>query len=289
MKKEKNVVKITECPRDAMQGIKTFIPTDIKADYINALLHVGFDVIDVGSFVSPKAVPQMRDTGQLLSMLDLSESDSELLVIVPNKQGAFSAIMYDEITYLGFPFSISPTFLQKNIRSDIQQSFNTVKELMDICERGGKLLMVYVSMAFGNPYGDDWNIELLAEWVEKLHKTGVKNIALSDTVGLGTVENIGAGFSTVVPAYPEVSFGLHLHTTSANWYEKIDAAYTNGCRSFDGVLSGLGGCPMAGPQLVGNIRTSDLLAYFKQNDIPTKIDEEALNIALEKAVKTMES
>ena len=282
------MVKITECPRDAMQGIKTFIPTDVKADYINALLQVGFDVIDVGSFVSPKAVPQMRDTGELLGMLDLSASDSELLVIVPNKHGALSAIMYDEITYLGFPFSVSPTFLQKNIRSDVEQSFNTAKELLDICGRGGKLLMVYISMAFGNPYGDVWSIELLSEWVDKLHKAGIKNIALSDTVGLGTAENIGEGFSKLVPAYPEVSFGLHLHTTSANWYEKIDAAYTNGCRSFDGVLSGLGGCPMAGPKLVGNIRTSDLLEYFKKNNIPANLDEEALSIALEKAVKTME-
>jgi hydroxymethylglutaryl-CoA lyase len=272
-----------------MQGIKTFIPSDIKADYINALLQVGFDVIDVGSFVSPKAVPQMRDTGKVLSLLDLSETDSELLAIVPNKHGAYSAIIFDEITYLGFPFSISPTFLQKNIRSDLEQSFNTVKELIDICNRSRKLLVVYISMAFGNPYGDEWSIELLVEWVDKLHKEGVMHIALSDTVGLGTVESIRAGFSNVVPVYPDVSFGLHLHTTSADWYEKIDAAYISGCRSFDGVLSGLGGCPMAGPQLVGNIRTSDLLDYFRKNNIPTQIDEEALSIALEKAMKTMES
>jgi hydroxymethylglutaryl-CoA lyase len=178
--------------------------------------------------------------------------------------------------------------LQKNIRSDLQQSFNTVKELIDICNRSRKMLVVYISMAFGNPYGDHWNIELLLEWVEKLHKAGVTHIALSDTVGLGTVESISAGFSNVVPAYPAISFGLHLHTTSADWYEKIDAAYTNGCRSFDGVLSGLGGCPMAGPQLVGNNRTSDLQDYFRKNNISIQIDEEALSIALEKAMKTME-
>jgi hydroxymethylglutaryl-CoA lyase len=271
-----------------MQGIKTFIPSEIKTDYINALLQVGFDVIDFGSFVSPKAVPQMRDTGQVISMLDMSDSDSKLLAIVPNKHGAYSAIMFDEITYLGFPFSISPTFLQKNIRSDLEQSFNTVQQILDICERSRKFLRVYISMAFGNPYGDAWNIDLLTEWVDKLHKAGVKEIALSDTVGLGTVENIGAGFATVVSAYPDIAFGLHLHTTSADWHEKIDAAYTHGCRSFDGVLSGLGGCPMAGPQLVGNIRTSDLLDYFRQNDIPVSINEDALSVALEKAMKTME-
>lgn len=283
------MVKITECPRDAMQGIKTFIPSDIKADYINALMRVGFDVIDFGSFVSPKAVPQMRDTGQVISLLDMSDTDSKLLAIVPNKHGAYSAIMFDEITYLGFPFSISPTFLQKNIRSDLEQSFNTVKQVLDICERSRKFLRVYISMAFGNPYGDAWSIDLLAEWVDQLHKAGVKEIALSDTVGLGTVESIGAGFASVVSAYPDISFGLHLHTTSADWYEKIEAAYTNGCRSFDGVLSGLGGCPMAGPQLVGNIRTSDLLEYFHNNSIPVNINEDALSVALEKAMNTMGS
>lgn len=282
------MVKITECPRDAMQGITSFIPTDMKADYINALLQVGFDVIDFGSFVSPKAVPQMRDTGQVLSLLDMSDTESKLLAIVPNKQGAYSAIMFDEITYVGYPFSISPTFLQRNIRSDLQKSFQAVEEINDICERSGKLLRVYISMAFGNPYGDEWSIELLAEWTDKLHKLGVKDIALSDTVGLGTVENIGKSFATVVATYPDVSFGLHLHTTSADWYEKIDAAYTNGCRSFDGVLSGLGGCPMAGPQLVGNIRTSDLLTYFHENQISTTINEDALSNALEKALKTMQ-
>jgi len=282
------VVKITECPRDAMQGIKHFIPTDIKADYINALLQVGFDIIDFGSFVSPKAVPQMRDTGQVISMLDMTDTDSKLLAIVPNRQGALSAIMFDEITYLGFPFSISPTFLQKNINSDLEKSFDTVKILLDICERSRKMLMVYISMAFGNPYGDSWDIPLLTEWVDKLHKVGVKNIALSDTVGLGSAENIGKSFGTLVPTYPDVHFGLHLHTTAADWEQKIDAAYQGGCRSFDGVLSGLGGCPMAGPQLVGNIRTSDLLEYFNKNNIPHNLNEQHLSVALEKAVKTME-
>ncbi len=282
------MVKITECPRDAMQGIKNFIPTDAKADYINALLQVGFDIIDFGSFVSPKAVPQMRDTGQVISMLDMTDTDSKLLAIVPNRQGALSAIMFDEITYLGFPFSISPTFLQKNINADIEKSFETVKALLDICGRSRKMLMVYISMAFGNPYGDSWDIPLLAEWVDKLQQSGVRNIALSDTVGVGTSENIGKSFETLVPAYPDVHFGLHLHTTSANWEQKIDTAYSGGCRSFDGVLSGLGGCPMAGPQLVGNIRTSDLLEYFNKNNIPHNIDEQHLSEALEKAVKTME-
>ncbi len=281
------MIKITECPRDAIQGIKNFIPTEIKADYINALLQVGFDTIDFGSFVSPKAIPQMRDTGKVLSMLDLSHSNSRLLAIVPNKQGAYSAIMFDEITYLGYPFSISPTFLQRNIKSDLVQAFSEASELLNICDKSRKELRLYISMAFGNPYEDPWNIDLLVEWVDKLRQAGVKSIALSDTVGLGTADTIAEVFKTVVPAYKDIEFGLHLHTISTGWYQKIDAAYQNGCRSFDGVLSGLGGCPMAGPNLVGNIRTSDLLDYFYRNKIPVEMNEEALHIAIEKALKTI--
>ncbi|WKN42011.1 hydroxymethylglutaryl-CoA lyase [Tunicatimonas pelagia] len=258
------MIKITECPRDAMQGIEMFIPTEDKVRYINAILQVGFDTVDFGSFVSPKAIPQMRDTAEVLTQLDLTNTDSKLLAIIGNQRGAADAVQFDEITYLGFPFSISPTFLQRNINSTVEKSFDLVKALLETCNQHNKQLVTYVSMAFGNPYGDEWNIELLLHWIDQLHLAGVRHITLADTVGIGEATHIGTALAIAIPAYQEISFGLHLHTKSTDWREKIDAAYQSGCLHYDGVLSGLGGCPMAGPDLVGNIHTRHLLNYFKE-------------------------
>ncbi len=265
-------VKLTECPRDAMQGIQTFIPTEDKVRYINTLLKVGYDTLDFGSFVSPKAVPQMRDTAEVLAGINLNETKTKLLAIVGNLRGADEACKHQPIHYLGFPFSFSPTFLERNIKSTVEDSFDLVKQMMDLAAKHNKQLLVYVSMAFGNPYGDSWNAELLLHWSDQLHWAGVRHIALADTTGMGEASTIGKVFQTIIPNYAEVKFGLHLHTTSTDWYDKIDAAYRQGCRHYDGVMNGLGGCPMAGPKLTGNIKTSDLLTYFDQQQAQTGID-----------------
>lgn len=272
-------IKITECPRDAMQGIKTFIPTEEKARYINALLKVGFDTIDFGSFVSPKAIPQMKDTAEVLALLELEHTTSRLLAITGNLRGAETASTYKEITYVGFPFSISPTFLQRNIKASLEESFERVQQILSLCKAHHKHLVTYISMAFGNPYGDTWNIDILLHWIEQLHQAGVRRISLADTYGLANPDTIGAVIATTIPAYADIHFSLHLHTTAELWYQKIDAAYKHGCRHFEGVLSGLGGCPMAGPKLVGNLRTSDLVSYFRQHNISTHLDLEALHEA----------
>ena len=287
-----DTVYLTECPRDAMQGIKSFIPTPDKVRYIQSILEVGFDTVDFGSFVSPKAIPQMRDTAEVLSQLDLSESTSKLLAIVGNKRGAEDAVQHEAITYLGFPFSISPTFLQRNIHSTIEESFALVQELLTLCAQHDKQLTTYVSMAFGNPYSDPWSVETLLHWVDQLHHAGVRRIVLADTTGLGNPQTIGNALATVIPAYAEVKFGLHLHTTSQDWYEKVDAAYQQGCRHFEGVLSGLGdtslgGCPMAGPTLVGNIQTRDLLHYFQQQSATTELNMAAFAQAEQVAQEIM--
>jgi hydroxymethylglutaryl-CoA lyase len=278
-------VKITESPRDAMQGLTRFIPTEDKARYINALLKVGFDVIDFGSFVSPKAIPQMADTGEVVKRLDLSVSDTKLLAIVGNKRGGQDAAAFDEITYLGFPFSISPTFLTRNINSTIDESVKTVDELLDICVRKNKELVVYISMGFGNPYNDEWNPELVADWVNRLYRMGVRIIPLSDTVGISSKKNIAYLFSLLITDFPDIEFGFHLHTTIRHWYKKINAAFLNGCRSYDTVINGLGGCPMAENRLVGNLRTSNLLEYLEINNIKVNINEEAFNDAFELALE----
>ena len=278
------MVHLTECPRDAMQGIKSFIPTTDKVRYINSILRVGFDTVDFGSFVSPKAIPQLRDTAEVLAQLDLSNTSSKLLAIVGNRRGAKAAVQHEEITYLGFPFSISPTFLQRNINSTVEQSFALVQEFLELCQPPGKQLLVYVSMAFGNPYGDPWSVEELLHWIDQLHHAGVRRITLADTTGLGTAPIIGSALETAIPAYAEVTFGLHLHTTAPDGPAKIDAAYQHGCRHYDGVMSGLGdislgGCPMAGPDLVGNIQTRDLLTYFNEQGETTGLDQEAFRQA----------
>ncbi len=262
-----------------MQGLDTFVPTADKVRYINAILACGFDTVDFGSFVSPRAIPQMRDTAEVLAQLDLTDTPSKLLAIVGNRRGAEDAVQHEAITYLGFPFSISPTFLQRNINTTLEQSFALVQELLGLCQQHGKQLVTYVSMAFGNPYGDDWSVEQLLHWVDQLHHAGVRHITLADTVGVGSAAAISSALEVVVPAYAEVTFGLHLHTTAHDWREKIDAAYQQGCRHYDGVMSGLGGCPMAGHDLVGNIQTSHLLQYFEEQEENTGLDRAAFRRA----------
>ncbi len=279
-----NSVKIIECPRDAMQGIKTFIPTKSKAQYIQALLRVGFDTIDFGSFVSAKAIPQMQDTAEVLSLLDLSKTQSKLLAIVANVQGAINASVHKEIKYLGFPFSISENFQMRNTHKTISESLETLQEILSIAYKNNKEVVTYISMGFGNPYGDAWNVEIVANWTEKLAKMGVKILSLSDTIGSSTPEVISYLFSNLIPQYPNIVFGAHLHTTPNTWHEKIDAAYNAGCRRFDGAIKGFGGCPMAKDELTGNMPTEKILSYFTTNKIETNCHaihfESAYNEAL---------
>ena len=255
-------IKIIECPRDAMQGIKPFIPTQRKVAYIQSLLRVGFDTIDFGSFVSPKAIPQMQDTAAVLAALDLSQTTSKLLAIIANTQGAISASQHNEIQYLGFPFSISENFQMRNTHKTIAESLVTLQEILNIADQSNKEVVAYLSMGFGNPYGDPWNVEIVGEWTEKLSHMGVKILSLSDTVGSSTPDVIAYLFSNLIPQYPQIEFGAHLHTTPDKWFEKIDAAYKAGCRRYDGAIQGFGGCPMATDDLTGNMPTEKLLSYF---------------------------
>lgn len=281
-----NKVKIIECPRDAMQGIKShFIPSEVKARYINSLLKVGFDTIDFGSFVSPKAIPQMRDTAEVLSQLDLSETSSKLLAIVANTRGAQEASVFEEIDYLGYPFSISENFQMRNTSKTIEQSIVTLNEILNIADRTNKEVVAYLSMGFGNPYGDPWNVDIVAQWTEKLAKMGVKILSLSDTIGIADGKTISYLFSNLIPQYPTIEFGAHLHTTPTTWYEKVDAAYKAGCNRFDGAIKGYGGCPMAKDELTGNMPTEKLLSYFTEHKVDTNLKpmsfESAYNGALE--------
>lgn len=255
-------IKIIECPRDAMQGIKAFIPTEEKVGYIQLLLKVGFDTIDFGSFVSPKAIPQMVDTAEVLAQLNLSETTSKLLAIVANTRGATDASKYKEIDYLGYPFSISENFQMRNTHKTIAQSVVTLSEILEVADRSNKQVVVYISMGFGNPYGDPWNVEIVGEWTERLSNMGVKILSLSDTIGSSNPENINYLFSNLIPSYPSIEFGAHLHTTPNSWFEKVDAAYKAGCKRFDGAIQGFGGCPMAKDELTGNMPTEKLLSYF---------------------------
>ena len=264
-------IKLVECPRDAMQGLHTFIPTDKKAAYIQQLLEVGFDTIDFGSFVSPKAIPQMADTKEVLKRLDLSKTTSKLLAIVGNVRGAEDACRYPQIHYLGFPFSISETFQQRNVNSSIAESVERVKEIKQLCDEAGKELMIYISMGFGNPYGDPWSADVAAQWVEKLVAMGIRHISLADTIGVADPECITYLFSHLIPAFPEVEFGAHLHTTPDAWLEKIDAAYKSGCLRFDGAIKGFGGCPMAADELTGNMPTENIIQYFNHEKVSTGI------------------
>jgi hydroxymethylglutaryl-CoA lyase len=259
-------VKIIECPRDAMQGLHRFIPTDVKIAYLNSLLKVGFDVLDAGSFVSPKAIPQLRDTAAVFKALDLSSSATRILAIVANQRGGEDAVQFDEVSFLGFPFSISETFQQRNTNSSIQQSLETVARLQDLVLQKNKELVVYISMAFGNPYGDAWDAAIAAGWVDKIASLGIKTIALADTVGLAAPSDITALFQTLIPLFPEVAIGAHLHATATDWINKVEAAYAAGCRRFDAALKGYGGCPMADDELVGNLATENLVQYLKSKN-----------------------
>ena len=273
-------VLLTECPRDAMQGLHDFIPTEIKAGYINSLLKAGFDRIDFGSFVSPKAIPQLRDTAQVLSMLDLSSTKSKLLAIIANVRGAEDALRFDEISYLGFPFSISETFQKRNTNSTIEESLSNVETIQNLCVKNKKELIIYISMAFGNPYGDSWNSGEAGKWVEKISKLGIKIISLADTVGVASSNDIAYMFYEMIPAFADIEFGAHLHCKTDNWYNKVDAAYKNGCRNFDSALKGFGGCPMADDQLIGNLATENLIQYLNEKNVVTGIDNLRFNESL---------
>ena len=275
-------IKIIECPRDAMQGIKTFIPTEMKVQYIQSLLRVGFDTIDFGSFVSPKAIPQMVDTAEVLAKLDLSKTTSKLLAIVANTRGANDASQYHEIDYLGYPFSISENFQMRNTHKTIAQSVVTLQEILNIATKSNKEVVAYLSMGFGNPYGDPWNVDIVGEWTERLSNMGVNILSLSDTIGSSNPENISYLFSNLIPNYPNIEFGAHLHTTPSTWFEKVNAAYLAGCNRFDGAIQGFGGCPMAKDELTGNMPTEKLLSYFtsqKNNNLNALSFESAYNEA----------
>lgn len=275
-------VKVIECPRDAMQGIKQFIPTEKKVQYIQSLLRVGFDTIDFGSFVSPKAIPQMVDTAKVLSQLDLSKTNSKLLAIVANLRGAQEACQHPEIDYLGYPFSISENFQMRNTHKTIGQSVDLLNDILDTADQANKKVVVYISMGFGNPYGDPWNVEIVGEWTEKLSKMGVEILSLSDTVGTSNPENIDYLFSNLIPKYQDIEFGAHLHSTPSTWFEKVDAAYKAGCRRIDGAIQGFGGCPMAKDELTGNMPTEKVLSYLttkKAHDLNAMSFESAYNEA----------
>lgn len=276
-------IHITECPRDAMQGIKEFIPTDVKANYINKLLKVGFDVLDFGSFVSPYAIPQMKDTPLVISKLDLTNTQTRLLSIIANMRGATDACFFDEISILGFPFSVSETFQKRNTNSTIEESLGRVEEIQNLCIKNNKTLLVYLSMGFGNPYGDPWNPEIVTHWANKLAEMGITNLALADTVGAAKPEDITNLFSHLIPALPHVNFGAHLHTKPNDWHSKVDAAYQAGCRNFDAAMKGFGGCPMADDKLTGNFATENLVSYCEQNNIATGLDMNAFREAMEEA------
>jgi hydroxymethylglutaryl-CoA lyase len=271
------MLKLIECPRDAMQGIKPFIPTEVKAAYINTLLKVGFDTIDFGSFVSPKAIPQMRDTAAVLSKLDLDNTTSKLLAIVANTRGAVDACAFEEIKYLGYPFSISETFQLRNTNATIEESIGRVERIQNLCVKQNKEMVVYISMGFGNPYGDEWNVEIVGKWTERLSKMGIKILSLSDTIGVSNPESISYLFSNLIPAYPTIEFGAHLHTTPDKWREKIHAAYENGCRRFDAAIRGYGGCPMAKDDLTGNMATENLFYYLNKHKIENGLDSNIFN------------
>ena len=268
-------MKIIECPRDAMQGIQEFVPTEVKANYINSLLKVGFDTIDFGSFVSPKAIPQLRDTAEVLSKLELGSASSKLLAIVANTRGAEDAAHFDEISYLGFPFSISETFQQRNTNSSIEKSLTSVEEIQNICLSKNKELVVYISMGFGNPYGDEWSVEVVEKWTKKLAGMGIKILAFSDTIGVSNPENIEYLFKNIASLFPEIEFGAHLHSTPEARIEKLEAAYRAGCRRIDSAIYGFGGCPMASDELTGNMATETLISYLDELNIETRIDKSA--------------
>lgn len=283
-------VKIIECPRDAMQGIKTFIPTEQKAHYLNQLLKVGFDTLDFGSFVSAQAIPQMQDTAAVLEKLDLDDTNTRLLAIIANTRGATLAGEHDEITYLGYPFSVSETFQRRNTNKGIEESLQVLAEIKNICEINGKRLVVYLSMAFGNPYNDFYDYSLVEHWVDRIdEEIEVDIISLADTIGTADPALIGKLFGVLTEDYPHIEFGAHLHSAPHNWREKVEIAYKYGCRRFDGAMKGFGGCPMAKDELVGNLATENLLRFFEQENVPTQLNMDEFLTAMKEAESVFSS
>lgn len=277
-------VKLTECPRDAMQGMLRFVDTKDKVDYMNLLLQVGFDVLDCGSFVSPKVIPQMKDTAEVLELLDLENTRTKLLVIVANSRGAEDAVIQPKVSYIGFPFSISETFQQRNTNSSITDSMDTVKNMLNLCNNAGKQLVVYISMAFGNPYNDFWDPEIVSHWVDRLYDVGVMNFSMADTVGVATPEKIKGVFKDLDINFPKAQFGAHFHSRPDTWEEKLSAAYEMGCLQFDGAIRGYGGCPMAKDELVGNMPMENMVAFFQKKGL-INLNMKALEDSLAKADK----
>jgi hydroxymethylglutaryl-CoA lyase len=275
-----STVKLIECPRDAMQGWKHFIPTEKKIQYINSLLKVGFDTIDFGSFVSPKAIPQMADTGQVIGNLELGVGNTKLLAVVANMRGAEDASVFDQISYLGFPFSVSETFQQRNTNSSIEESLERVEDIQNLCIKTGKKLVVYISMGFGNPYGDLYDEEIVFNWVQLLVAMDIEIISLADTVGLASSKQVYDMTSYLIESLPGTEIGVHLHSTPVNWKEKLDAAVRAGCKRFDGALKGIGGCPMADNELVGNMNSELMIEYFKEKKMIDNLDETSLRESL---------
>lgn len=274
---------LIECPRDAMQGWKHFIPTQKKIEYINSLLEVGFDTVDFGSFVSPKFIPQMADTKEVIKKLEVRSTKSGLLAIIANKRGAEEAVIYDAITDLGFPFSISPTFQQRNTNSTIEESWMRVEEIQNLCLKNNKQLVIYLSMGFGNPYGDEYNEEILLKWAAAMVNREIKIISLADTVGVATPEQISFALHSLISEYPDTVFGVHLHSTPANRKEKLEAAINAGCKRFDGALKGIGGCPMAQNDLVGNMNTELIISYLEEKNLIHGLNKDALQKSLQLA------
>jgi hydroxymethylglutaryl-CoA lyase len=281
------MIKIIECPRDAMQGLHDFVPTETKTAYINKLLKVGFDTLDFGSFVSPKAIPQLRDTAEVLKGLQLNDTKTKLLAIVANQRGAEDASHFEEISYLGYPFSISETFQIRNTNAGISESLSRVESIQNICVKTGKKMVAYISMGFGNPYGDLWNVDVVQKWVDTLANLDIRILSLSDTIGVADRQTIEYLFSNLIPPYPDVEFGAHFHTTANTWHEKIDAAYKNGCKRFDGALKGYGGCPMAKDDLTGNMPTENLIFYFDNVAENLHLNTDAFNDAINFAVSSV--
>ena len=274
-------LKIVECPRDAMQGWSNWISTEKKIEYLNQLLKVGFDTLDFGSFVSPKAIPQMADTALVYEGLDLNNTNTKLLAIIANARGAETAVSFEKIEYLGFPFSISETFQQRNTNSSILEAFKTVETIQSICQKSDRQLVIYFSMGFGNPYGDAYNVEIVAKWAEKMSNLGIKIISLSDTVGVADNHTITQLYTGLIAQYPTIEFGAHFHATTDNWKMKIQSAFEAGCLRFDGAIGGFGGCPMAEDELVGNINTQNMLQYFENQGVNLKLDENEFRKSVE--------
>lgn len=273
-------ISLVECPRDAMQGWERFIPTEQKVAYLNSLLKVGFDVLDFGSFVSPKAIPQLADTKDVVPQLNMDDTNTKLLAIIANTRGANDAVVYDEITYLGFPFSISETFQLRNTNKTIAGSLKHVEEIQNLCVQRNKEMVVYISMGFGNPYGDEYNAEVAIKWVGQLAELGIKTIAMADTVGVAKPDNIEYIYKNLIPEFTDVNIGAHFHSTVETWEEKVQTAYDNGCLSFDSAIKGIGGCPMAEDELVGNIATERLVEWCQRKEIPLSLNMEAFNKSL---------